>query len=88
MAWSATHFLAMADYPAETGRQRVFYGQSVALVRWLIARGGIGTFMQFVEDASLDGATVSLDRHYGLASSEALDRAWLGVAPIGDVSMD
>jgi len=88
MVWSAAHLLEMEKYPEETGRQRVFYGQSAALVRWLIARRDAGTFVAFIEDLPVDGAAVALERHYGFASTEALDRAWLGGPAGSDVGID
>jgi hypothetical protein len=88
MVWSSAHLFAMDEYPAESGRQQVFYGQSASLVRFLIARRGAGVFLRFIDDLDIDGPTIALDRHYDLASPDALDRAWL-TAPAGrDVGLD
>jgi hypothetical protein len=88
MIWSSAHLFAMEEYPAEQGRQRVFYGQSAALVRWLIARRDMASFLNFVEDAARDGSRDALDRHYSFASTEALDRAWLAAPSQVDISLD
>jgi hypothetical protein len=88
MAWSSAHLLSMEEYPDETGRQRVFYGQSASLVRWLIARRDASVFLRFVEDLGIDGPPIALERHYGLASTEALDRDWLAAPAGSDVGLD
>lgn len=88
MIWSAAHLFAMEDYPVEPGRQRVFYGQSAALTRWLIDRGSMATFLKFLDEASLAGTTVALERHYGFTSPEALERAWLHAPSRIDLGID
>jgi hypothetical protein len=54
----------------------VFYGQSAALVRWLIARRDAPTFIRFLEDCPQRGIRESLERHYELRSVEDLELAW------------
>lgn len=88
MIWSASHLFAMDEYPAELGRQRVFYGQSAALTRWLIERRSMASFLEFVEDSAVIGSSEALERHYGFASPEALDRAWLGAPSRVDLGVD
>jgi len=83
--WSAAHLLAMDDYPREPHRQRVFYGQSAALVRWLIARRDHATLLAFLDDAAADGSRAALEKHYGLGSADDLERAWLSAPSATDV---
>lgn len=81
-AFSVADILALEHYPASPGRQRVFYGQSAALVRWLIARSGSATFVDFIDDASRADVATALQRHYGLESLASLDAAWKEVPQI------
>lgn len=81
-AFSVADILALEHYPASPMRQRVFYGQSAALVRWLIARGGAATFVDFVDEASRADVASALQRHYGLESLASLDAAWKEVPQI------
>ncbi|NDC62429.1 MAG: hypothetical protein EBZ59_00210 [Planctomycetia bacterium] len=82
LAWPAADLLALEDYPADSRRQRVFYGQSAALVRWLIARRNAATFIHFVDDSRAIGFGPALERHYELDSSQAVQLAWKETAPI------
>lgn len=86
LALSAADLLAAEDYPASAVRQRAFYGQSAALVRWLIARRDAATFIRFLEDASNRGIEHALEHHYELASLVSVSSAWSSpgkeVAPI------
>jgi len=82
LAWSASDLLTLKDYPEGSLRQRVFYGQSAALVRWLIARKDTATFIRFIDDAEAIGLTASLERHYELDSIASIYSAWKEVAPI------
>lgn len=86
--WSAAHLLAMDDYPREPHRQRVFYGQSAALVRWLVARRDHPTLLRFLDDAASDGASAALEKHYGFASADDLERAWLASPSATDIGGD
>ena len=76
LAWKAADLLALEEYPEGSRRQRVFYGQSAALVRWLIARRDAPTFIRFLEDCPQRGIRESLERHYELRSVEDLELAW------------
>ena len=76
MTWSVAHLMAMHDYPREGHRQRVFYGQSAAFVRWLLARRDAATFLAFLDDAATIGDSAAIERHYGFKSLAALERAW------------
>lgn len=84
--WTAAELLGLEDYPAEPGRQRVYYGQSAALVRWLVARRDTNTFVMFVDDCRRLGTDAALDRHYGIDSIAGLERAWREPAPISDLA--
>jgi hypothetical protein len=86
--WSLADLMAMPDYPGEDHRQRVFYGQSASLVRWLLARGGAATFLAFLDDAATMGEPTALERHYGFQSLAALEQAWIASPAPVDVAAD
>lgn len=87
LAMSAADLLAVEDYPADSARQKIFYGQSAALVRWLIARRDPATFIRFVDDASNVGMEAALDRHYAITSLDSVSSAWKEVAPINTLGL-
>jgi hypothetical protein len=87
LSWSAVELLELEEYPADSGRQRVFYGQSAALVRWLIARRDAATFIRFLDDASNVGMEAALDRHYEIPSLVSVSSAWKEVAPINTLGL-
>ncbi|RLS31022.1 MAG: hypothetical protein DWH79_10010 [Planctomycetota bacterium] len=74
--------LALEDYPPDTQGQEVFYGQSAALIRWLIAERGIERVMKCLEEAALSGSHEALARHFALDSPEDFAPAWITPAPI------
>lgn len=76
LAWKAVDLLALEEYPEGSRWQRVFYGQSAALVRWLIAQRDAPTFIRFLEDCPQRGIREALERHYKLRSVEDLELAW------------
>jgi hypothetical protein len=82
LAWSAADLLVLEDYPDDSARQKIFYGQSAALVRWLIARRDAATFIRFLDDSSQVGMEAALDRHYSITSLVSVSSAWKEVAPI------
>ena len=82
LTWSAAELLTLEDYPADGPRQKIFYGQSAALVRWLIARRDAATFIRFLDDAAQVGMEAALDRHYAITSLVSVSSAWKEVAPI------
>jgi hypothetical protein len=88
MTWSASHLLAMEEYPREPHRQLVFYGQSAALVRWLIDQRGAATLLSFLDDAAAIGEGAALERHYGFSTVAALERAWLSQPADTDIGVD
>ena len=87
LVWTASELMSMEEYPADTSRQRVFYGQSAALVRWLIARRDAATFIRFLDDAAGGGMDAALRRHYGIDSLASVSSAWKEVAPINTLGL-
>jgi hypothetical protein len=88
LAFSAADLLAIEHYPVDAARQRVFYGQSAALVRWLIARRDAATFIRFVADSQSGDLPTAFERHYGLEMSDVFDSAWKEVPPIHSLSFN
>jgi len=87
LTWTAADLLALEDYPIDGPRQKIFYGQSAALVRWLIARRDAATFIRFLDDAAHVGMEVALDRHYAITSLVSVSSAWKEVAPINTLGL-
>lgn len=87
MAWRVRDLLELEEYPAEPGRQRIFYGQSASLARWLVDRRDGPTFIRFLDDCSAVGIDASLHRHYALGSVAALERAWKEVPSVDTVGV-
>jgi hypothetical protein len=87
LAWSAADLLALDDYPADGPRQKIFYGQSASLVRWLIARRDAATFIRFLDEAAEIGMEAALDRHYAITSLVSVSSAWKEVAPINTLGL-
>jgi len=87
LAWSPSDLMALDDYPEAGGRQRVFYGQSAAVVRWLVARRDAATFIRFLDDAADVGVEPALRRHYALDSLASVTSAWKEVAPINSLGL-
>lgn len=75
-AWPLAALMAVEAEPAEPARQRVFYGQSAAVVRWLLTRGDGATFLRFLDDAATNGTTNALRTHYRIDSLPTLEREW------------
>ena len=86
LAWSAADIVSMEEYPTDSLRQQVFYGQSAALVRWLVARRDAATFIRFLDDEVVEGVETALARHYDL-SLDSIASAWKEVAPINTLGM-
>jgi hypothetical protein len=80
--WSAGDLAALEDYPDSMGRQQVFYGQSAALVRWLMAKKGASTFIRFVDDSNSIGFAAALQDHYGIDVVADLEPAWRQGIPL------
>ena len=87
LVWSAADLLALEEYPVDGPRQKIFYGQSAALVRWLIARRDAATFIRFLDDAAQVGMEAALDRHYAIDSLVSVSSAWKEVAPINTLGL-
>jgi len=87
LTWTAADLLALEDYPIDGPRQKIFYGQSAALVRWLIARRDAATFIRFLDDAAQVGMEAALDRHYAITSLVSVSSAWKEVAPINTLGL-
>lgn len=86
LAFSGADLLALEELPAGTRRQQVFYGQSAALVRWLINRRDAATLIRFIEDIEIVGLANALARHYDLDSIASLESAWKEVTPVTSLS--
>lgn len=86
LAFTASDLLTLDLYPDDVRRQRVFYGQSAALVRWLIARRDAATFIRFVADLQKGDAGSAFERHYDLDMEAVFDSAWKEVPPIQSLS--
>jgi len=86
LTWSAAELVALEEYPVDSLRQEVFYGQSAALVRWLVARRDAATFIRFLDDEASEGIATALARHYDL-SLDSIASAWKEVAPINTLGL-
>jgi hypothetical protein len=53
-----------------------FYGQGYSVARFLVESGGRPRFLAFVREGSQTGWDEATRKHYGLAGSHELDRAW------------
>lgn len=86
LAFSAADLLALEELPIGTRRQQVFYGQSAALVRWLINRRDAATLIRFLDDIETLGLEAALERHYDLDSIASLEAAWKEVTAVNSLS--
>lgn len=86
LTWQPADLVSIEDYPHDSRRQQVFYGQSAALVRWLVARRDAATFIRFLDDEAMLGIEQALARHYEL-SVDSLTSAWKEVAPINSLGL-
>ena len=66
----------------------MFYGQSAALVRWLLDQRGVSTLLSFLDDAAAIGEGPALERHYGFSTVATLERAWLAEPSDSDIGVD
>lgn len=74
--------VSLADYPAPQ-RMGVFYGQSVSLVSYLLARGQRGQFVEFVDAALSRGYDQALRDVYQIDGLSELERRWLASVTSG-----
>jgi len=79
LAWSGLDMFEIDLDPADIARERVFYGESLALVRWFLGQGSAATFLCFLEDCDALGLADALDRHYGITSLVEFDGRWQAV---------
>lgn len=79
--WRARELMTADPHPADAARLRIFYGQSAALVRWLVDTRGAATFIAFLDDVE-QGVSRALATHYRIASPEELDRRWTPTPPV------
>lgn len=86
VAFSAADLLALEALPTGTRRQQVFYGQSAAIVRWLINRRDATTLIRFLDDVEALGLEAALDQHYNLDSIASLESAWKELTPDNSLS--
>lgn len=86
LAFSVSDLLALEEYPGDARLQQVFYGQSAALVRWLIERRDAATFIRFVADLQSDDLESAFERHYDLDMATVIHSAWKEVPPIHSLS--
>jgi hypothetical protein len=86
VAFSTADLLALEDLPTGTRRQQVFYGQSAALVRWLINRRDAATLIRFIDDLETIGLEDAIERHYDLDSIASLESAWKEVNDVHSLS--
>jgi hypothetical protein len=61
------------DYPRDL---MGFYGQGYSIARFLVEMGGRPRFLQFVKEGATTGWDDAARKHYGLAGTRELDRAW------------
>jgi hypothetical protein len=71
----AAELLAIDNYP-ELHRFGAFYGESVSLTRFLIARKTPEQFIKFLQRAGELGCDAALRECYGMAGVGELDRQW------------
>ncbi len=74
--FTARDLLLMVDYPLEK-QKAAFYGQSAALVKYLVSRGGAKKFLNFVERSMSDGSDEALRAVYEITDVAELERLWL-----------
>jgi hypothetical protein len=75
--YRAGELMSLANYPAEA-RRDLFYGQSAALVAFLVEQETPTTFLEFLKTSETSGFERALQQHYKIASLAALDARWGG----------
>jgi hypothetical protein len=68
---------AMTEYPRDQEALCALYAQGYSVVRFLLAAKDRKTFLAFVEAGMAVGWDKAAHTHYGHATVEALERAWL-----------
>jgi hypothetical protein len=73
--FSTGELLATSSYP-RPDRIGAFYAQSASLVRFLVSQENPERFVEFLEQASLQGYDAALRKCYGVDGVVELDRKW------------
>jgi hypothetical protein len=76
LAWAGQELFEIEIDPADGARERVFYGESLALVRWFLERRDVPTFLSFLDDCEDSGLSAALEKHYGMKSLADFDGRW------------
>lgn len=71
----AADLFAIDEYPG-SDRMGTFYGQSVSLTKFLVARKSPQLFVQFIDRARTSGYDAALKECYGIANVPDLDHQW------------
>lgn len=74
-SFSAAQLLQLDDYPGP-GMMAAFYGQSVAVVTYLVELRGPQAFAAFLRASQSEGYEAALKKHYGLNGFADLDSRW------------
>ncbi|MCC7085718.1 MAG: hypothetical protein IT427_12010 [Pirellulales bacterium] len=74
-SFSVDDLLQMTEYPPPT-RQTAFYGQSAALARFLVDRGGHKKLVDFVDLSMAEGSDRALSAIYHISNTAELDQLW------------
>ncbi len=74
-AFDTASLLSLADYPG-SARMGVFYGQSAALVKYLVDQKSPQQFVAFVSRAAAIGYDKALRECYAVNNAHELDRLW------------
>jgi hypothetical protein len=82
MAWSGVDMFNIEIDSADIARERVFYGESLALVRWFLTQGSCSTFLAFIDDCDANGLADALQHHYGIGSLVEFDSRWDSVLTV------
>lgn len=67
--------LPLQDYPLPD-RWDVFYGQSTAVVQYLVERGTPHQFVEFLQKAASNGYDQALRESYSIGGAAEFDRLW------------
>lgn len=74
-AFRAGELLTRDEYPGPE-RMGVFYGQSASLAKFLIERESPARFVEFIEQATMQGYDTALQKVYRIDGVVDLDRQW------------
>ena len=71
----AASLMTMEKYPTRD-EWPVYYGQSISMVQFLVARKSAAHFVDFIEQATIHGYDTALESCYGIPNVAALNRQW------------